>query len=96
MKDDRIDNEISKIIYSNKINNEISNDINHLRLDIDGLELEETQNKVRNQLEGIVGVQSVEVSTGQNYVSINYDDQTSSTEIYNHLQNNGYKIMDHM
>lgn len=96
MKDDRIDNEISKIIYSNKVNNEISNDINHLRLDIDGLELEETQNKVRNQLEGIVGVQSVEVSTGQNYVSINYDDQTSSTEIYNHLQNNGYKIMDHM
>ena len=96
MKDDRIDNEISKIIYNNKTNNEISNDINHLRLDIDGLELVETQNKVRNQLEGIVGVQSVEISTGQNYVSINYDDQTSSSEIYNHLQNNGYKITDHM
>ena len=96
MKDDRIDNEISKIIYNNKTNNEISNDINHLRLDIDGLELVETQNKVRNQLEGIVGVQSVEISTGQNYVSINYDDQTSSSEIYNHLQNNGYKIIDHM
>ncbi len=96
MKDDRIDNEISKIIYNNNVNNEISNDTNHLRLDIDGLELEETQNKVRNQLEGIVGVRSVEVSKGQNYVSINYDDQTSSTEIYNHLQNNGYKITDHM
>ncbi|MGB8451968.1 MAG: hypothetical protein WCD89_06500 [Anaerocolumna sp.] len=65
-----------------------------LRLIIDGLEQEETQDKVRDQIEGIIGVQEVDLSAGQNYVDINYDDQTSDAEINNHLQNNGYKVTD--
>ncbi len=65
-----------------------------VRLNIEGLQDDETQAKVRNQLEGIVGVKGVSLSAGQNYVDINYDEQTSSQEINNHLQNNGYKVTD--
>lgn len=68
--------------------------MNNVRLNIEGLRDPETQDRVRNQLEGIVGVQKVHLSTGQNYVDINYDDQTSAAEINNHLQNNGYKVKD--
>ncbi|WP_099469473.1 hypothetical protein [Konateibacter massiliensis] len=63
-----------------------------IRLEIDGLEFEETQDRVRNQLEGIVGVQNVSLSEGQDYVDINYDEQTSMEEIDSHLKNNGYKV----
>lgn len=64
------------------------------RLYIDGLEKNETQEKVRNQIEGVVGVVGVSLSEGQNYVDINYDDQTSAGELISHLQNNGYKVME--
>lgn len=63
-----------------------------IRLDIDGLEQKETQDKVRNQLEGIVGVQDVCLNIDETFVDIYYDEQTSDAEINNHLQNNGYKI----
>lgn len=63
------------------------------RFIIDGLEQVETQDKVRNQLENIIGVQDVRLSEGQTYVDVNYDEQTSDVEIGNHLQNNGYKIL---
>ena len=64
------------------------------RIFIDGLEFNETQDRVRNQLEGIVGVQSVDLSEGQNYVDVSYDEQTSIGEIDSHLKNNGYKVSD--
>lgn len=65
-----------------------------IRLNISGLEDNETQDKVKNQLEGIVGVNKIDLSSGQDYVDIQFDDQTSVQEINSHLQNNGYKIMD--
>lgn len=65
-----------------------------IRLSIDGLEFTETQDKIRNQLEGIVGVAGVLLSEGQDYVDVNYDEQTSVNEISSHLQNNGYKVKD--
>lgn len=68
--------------------------MNHIRLNIEGLQDDEIQNKVRNQLEGVTGVEKVWLSAGQNYVDINYDDQTSAAEINNHLHNNGYKVTD--
>jgi len=68
--------------------------MNFIRINIEGLQQEETQDKVRDQLEGLIGVQDVYLSAGQTYVDINYDEQTSDVEINNHLQNNGYKIMD--
>lgn len=64
-----------------------------IRLSIEGLQEVETQERVRNQLEGIIGIQNVSLSEGQNYVDINFDEQTSVAEINNHLQNNGYKII---
>lgn len=64
-----------------------------IRLSIEGLQEVETQERVRNQLEGIIGIQNVSLSEGQNYVDINFDEQTSVSEINNHLQNNGYKII---
>ena len=64
------------------------------RISIEGLQQIETQDKVRDQLESIVGVKSVGLSAGQTYVDVDYDEQTSDIEINNHLQNNGYKIMD--
>lgn len=64
----------------------------NIRLEIDGLEFNETQDRVRNQLEGMIGVQKVDLSEGQDYVDINYDEQTSVEEIDSHLKNNGYKI----
>ena len=39
-------------------------------------------------------MKSVGLSAGQTYVDVTYDDQTSDIELNNHLQNNGYKIMD--
>lgn len=66
----------------------------NIRLNIDGLEDNETQDKVKKQIEGIVGVGKVNVSNGQDYVDIQFDEQTSSSEISNHLQNNGYKVTD--
>lgn len=68
--------------------------MNSVRLNIEGLNDDETQDRVKNQLEGIIGVQKVMLSAGQDYVDINYDDQTSSEELNNHLQNNGYKVVD--
>ena len=65
-----------------------------IRFNIDGLEENETQDRVRNQLEGIVGVHDVFLSKGQNYIDINFDEQTSVPELNNHLQNNGYKVTD--
>jgi len=54
----------------------------------------ETQDKVRDQLESVIGVLNVGMSAGQTYADVDYDDQTSDIELNNHLQNNGYKIMD--
>lgn len=68
--------------------------MNSIRFNIDGLEDNETQDKVKNQLEGMIGVHEVAFSNGQNYVDINFDDQTSIPELNNHLQNNGYKVTD--
>ncbi len=68
--------------------------MNSIRISIEGLQENETQDRVRNQLEGVIGVQDVFLSEGQTYVDINYDEQTSVPEIHNHLQNNGYKVMD--
>ncbi len=68
--------------------------MNSIRFTIEGLQENETQDRVRNQLEGIIGVQKVYLSAGQDYVDINYNDQTSAAEINNHLQNNGYKVTD--
>jgi hypothetical protein len=62
------------------------------RIFIDGLEFNETQDRVRDQLEGIVGVHCVALSEGQNYVDVSYDEQTSIGEIDSHLKNNGYKV----
>jgi hypothetical protein len=66
----------------------------NVRMNIDGLEFNETQVKVRDQLEGMIGVQDVFLSEGQNYVDITYDEQTSAAEIDSHLKNNGYKVID--
>lgn len=63
-----------------------------IRLNIEGLEQKETQDKVRNQLESLKGVQDVCLSIDETFVDVNYDEQTSDAEINNHLQNNGYKI----
>lgn len=64
-----------------------------VRLTIEGLQENETQARVRDQLEGIIGVKDVLLSKGQDYVDIHYNDQTSISEINSHLQNNGYKVM---
>lgn len=66
----------------------------NIRLNIDGLEDNETQDKVKNQLEGIVGVSKVNLSAGQDYVDVQFDEQTSAMQINSHLQNNGYKVTD--
>jgi len=66
----------------------------NVRLTIEGLQFNETQDRVKNQLEGIVGVRNVFLSEGQDYLEVNYDEQTSAQEINNHLQNNGYKVID--
>lgn len=63
-----------------------------VRLNIDGLEEKQTQVKVVNQLEGIIGVQDVSLSMDESFLEVAYDDETSEPEIINHLQNNGYKI----
>lgn len=68
--------------------------MNRVRLYIEGLEQNETQDRVKNQLENVIGIKDVDLSAGQNYVDIDYDEQTSDQEINNHLQNNGYKVMD--
>lgn len=65
-----------------------------VRLNIEGLQINETQDKVRNQIDGMLGVMDVKLSEGQDYVDITFDEQTSAQEIHNHLQNNGYKIFD--
>ena len=65
-----------------------------VRICIDGLQQMETQDKVRDQLESVIGVKNVGMSAGQTYVDVDYDDQTSDIELNNHLQNNGYKITD--
>lgn len=65
-----------------------------IRLTIEGLEHNETQEKVKEQLEGVIGVQNVILSSGQTYLDVEFDDQTSEAELRNHLQNNGYKVVD--
>jgi copper chaperone CopZ len=86
-----IKNDINKDI--NDTNKDI-NDINSVRFNVYGLEENETQDRVKNQLEGVVGVKDACTSNGQNYVDIDFDNQTSVKELNNHLQNNGYKVTD--
>lgn len=64
----------------------------NIRLEIEGLEEKETQERVRKQLEGMEGVWDVCMSREEKCVDVSYDDRTSDAEIHNHLQNNGYKI----
>ena len=66
----------------------------NIRLNIDGLEDNETQDKVKNQLEGIVGVSKVNLSAGQDYVDVQFDEQTSAMPINSHLHKNGFKVTD--
>lgn len=68
--------------------------MNSIRLNIEGLEQNETQDRVKTQLESIIGVQNVYLSSGQMYLDVDYDEQTSDKEINNHLQNNGYKVIE--
>lgn len=63
------------------------------RLHIDGLQQKETQVKVINQLDGIIGVQDVNLSNDEKSLEVYYDEHTSEDEINSHLQNNGYKII---
>lgn len=63
-----------------------------IRLNIEGLEQKETQVRVINQLEGMIGVQDISLSEDETFLDVNYDEETSDAEINNHLQNNGYKI----
>lgn len=63
-----------------------------VRLDIEGLNEKETQDKIKNQLEGIIGVQDIFLSAGQTYLNVNYDERTTEKEIHSHLQNNGYNV----
>lgn len=91
MNDDRYDNNITRGINETSSNSN-SMHLNNVRLNIEGLEFEETQNRVKNQLEELVGVQKVDMSAGQTYVDINHDEQTTVSEISSHLQNNGYKV----
>lgn len=65
-----------------------------IRINIEGLQFGETQDRVKDQIEGMIGVTNVKMSEGQDYVDVDYNDQTSVQEIRNHLQNNGYKILD--
>lgn len=67
--------------------------MNSVRFNIEGLQQNETQDKVKDQLESLIGVQDVCLSAGQTYVDVKYDEQISNIEINNHLQNNGYKIL---
>jgi len=87
MNDDRLNSTLP---------NESSNHINNVRFNIEGLEFDETQNRVKNQLEGLIGVHKVDMSAGQTYVDIDHDEQTTVSEISTHLQNNGYKIKEIM
>lgn len=66
--------------------------MNSIRINIEGLQEPETQDRVRYQLEGVIGVQDVFTSEGQTYLDIKFDEQTSVAEINSHLQNNGYKV----
>lgn len=65
-----------------------------VRLNIEGIEKRETQDRVKSQLDGVIGIQEVFMSTDKPYLNVDYDEQTSEMEIRNHLQNNGYKIND--
>jgi hypothetical protein len=68
--------------------------MNIMRVDIDGLEFPETQERVKDQLVGIIGVRNIQLSAGKDYLEVSFDDQTSEGEINSHLQNNGYKVTD--
>ncbi|MPW24316.1 hypothetical protein GC105_00720 [Alkalibaculum sp. M08DMB] len=63
-----------------------------IRLNIDGLVQKETQVRVIDQLDGIIGVQDLNLSDDEKFIEVYYDDQTSEDAINSHLQNNGYKI----
>lgn len=67
--------------------------MHRIRLSIDGLQQKETQDKVINQLDGIIGVQDLNLSMDEKSLEVYYDEQTSEDEIHSHLQNNGYKII---
>jgi cation transport ATPase len=64
----------------------------NIRLEIEGLEEEETRERVTGQLKSLIGVTSIELSDNRTYMDVGYDEHTSQTEICSHLQNNGYKI----
>lgn len=65
-----------------------------VRLNIEGLEDIETQNRVKNQLKSLNGVKEVNFSVDEKYVDVTYDRDVTSAHINNHLQNNGYKVND--
>ena len=87
------DHTIPVNLKGTNIGSEVYHIMSTTRFNINGLELEETQTKVRNQLESMNGVYSTLFSAGQDYVDINYDDeQITPSDLSGHLQKNGYKI----
>lgn len=63
-----------------------------VRLNIEGLQEKETQEKVLNQIKSLKGVQDICLSIDETLVDVSFDEETSEAEINNHLQNNGYKL----
>lgn len=66
----------------------------HAKLNVEGLESDETKIRVKRQIEGIVGVHDVAINHDENSIDVFYDDTTSDKEISSHLHNNGYKVTD--
>ncbi|RBP57956.1 hypothetical protein DES36_12628 [Alkalibaculum bacchi] len=62
------------------------------RLCIDGIVDKETQDRVIHQLYNMNGIREAQLSSDKQAIEVIYDEKTSSEEINNHLQNNGYKI----
>lgn len=63
------------------------------RLCIDGIVDKETQDRVMHQLYSMNGIREAQLSSDKQAIEVIYDEQVSSEEINNHLQNNGYKIL---
>ena len=62
------------------------------RLCVDGIVDQETQDRVIHQLYSMNGIKEAQLSSDKIAIEVIYDEQTTSEEINNHLQNNGYKI----
>lgn len=65
----------------------------NFKFNLEGIQYTDSQNKVKNQLQRLNGVQDISMDIDHKLVNVTYDWPATEIEIKDCLENNGFKVM---